>query len=226
MSGLLGGLAAIEQDLRAIGSEAPPQPRWAQDWFPRLDAVMAYAMVRTHRPKRIVEVGSGHSTRFLVRAVRDGGLDTAITAVDPAPRADLSKLDGITLRRETAQSAGGLPYQQLQPGDFLMIDSSHVLMPGTDVDLLFNHILPTLPSGVFVHIHDIFLPEDYPPEWEWRGYNEQLGVAPMLHGGSWTLLWSSHYARTALANAVAESVAGELPLSRGAFESSLWIEKA
>ena len=46
-------------------------------------------MVRSLRPRRIVEVGSGHSTRFLARAVADGGLDTRITAIDPRPRASI-----------------------------------------------------------------------------------------------------------------------------------------
>jgi len=67
-------LAAIESlaaALQAIGGAPPPAPRWNQDWFPRLDAAAAYAMVRRHRPARIVEVGSGHSTRFLARAVVD-----------------------------------------------------------------------------------------------------------------------------------------------------------
>ena len=72
----------IEQyaaELEAIGSAPPPAPRWNQDWFPRLDAAAAYAMVRNTRPRRIVEVGSGHSTRFMARAVADGGLGFVIS---------------------------------------------------------------------------------------------------------------------------------------------------
>src|SRR6185503_4717515 len=75
-------LSSIENyraELEAIGFEPPPAPRWNQDWFPRLDAAAAYAMVRITQPRRIVEVGSGHSTRFLARAVADGGLATRIT---------------------------------------------------------------------------------------------------------------------------------------------------
>ena len=53
-------------------------------------------------------------------------------------------------------------------------------MPGSDVDLLLNRVLPRLPAGVLVHIHDIFLPFDYPPIWGWRAYNEQQGVLPLL----------------------------------------------
>src|SRR6185312_5770582 len=78
--------------LRAIGRQPAPAPRWDQDWFPRLDAAMAYAIVRRHRPMRIVEVGSGHSTRFMACAVDDGGLATEILAIDPAPRAALRGL--------------------------------------------------------------------------------------------------------------------------------------
>ena len=55
-------------------------------------------------------------------------------------------------------------------------------MPGTDVDFLLNRILPALPAGVLVHVHDVFLPDDYPADWEWRGYNEQLGVAALIQG--------------------------------------------
>jgi len=148
-------------DLEAIGAEAPPQPRWKQEWFPRLDAAAAYATVREAKPRRLVEVGSGHSTRFYFRAVKDGGLATRITAIDPAPRADVAALD-IELFQATVQRAGLKPFADLAAGDILSIDSSHILMPGSDVDLLFNEVLPHLPAGVHVHIHDIFLPWEYP----------------------------------------------------------------
>jgi hypothetical protein len=212
-------------DLRAIGDLPPPQPRWNQDWFPRLDAAIAYTVTRESRPQLVVEVGSGHSTRFLARAVADGGLDTHIVAIDPAPRADLAGLSRVEMQRRTVQEAGETPFHALQPGDILAIDSSHVLMPGTDVDMLFNRILVGLPAGVLVHIHDIFLPDDYPPSWDWRGYNEQLGVALALASGGWIVEFASHYAVTRMADQVARGVAGRLPLSDGARESSLWLKK-
>src|SRR5687768_4660881 len=86
---LLAEIDALSVDLRAIALGEGPA-RFDQDWFPRLDAASAYTMVRRHKPRRIVEIGSGHSTRFLSRAVQDGGLATEIVCVDPAPRADLS----------------------------------------------------------------------------------------------------------------------------------------
>jgi predicted O-methyltransferase YrrM len=216
-----GAFRAISE---AAASSSVPAPRWEQDWFPRLDAAMAYAMVRNSTPRRIIEVGSGHSTRFLARAVADGGADSRIIAIDPAPRAAIAGL-GVEIIAATVQDAGTAPFEGLAAGDILFIDSSHILMPGSDVDFLINRVLPGLPGGVLVHIHDIFLPEDYPLPWAWRGYNEQLAVAALLIGGAYRVLFSSRYATTHMAEAVARSAAGGLPLVDGALESSLWLEK-
>jgi hypothetical protein len=221
-------LAAVEEyrvNLLAIGADSAPAPRWRQDWFPRLDGAVAYAMVRKLAPKQIIEIGSGHSTRFFARAVGDGGLETKITAIDPAPRATLEGLDRVYLDRRTVQSAGLAPFSLLESGDILAIDSSHILMPGSDVDLLLNHVLPTLPDGVILHIHDIFLPDDYPAIWAWRAYNEQLGIVALLCGGHWKPLFASQYVVTRMASALTGKVLDELPLVEGALESSLWLKK-
>ena len=230
---VLADIEAMAGDLERIAgpqtADAPnPAPRWAQAWFPPLDACVAYALVRSRKPRRIVEVGSGHSTRFLARAVHDGGLTASITAIDPAPRAKLAGLSvggqAVEWRRGTVQEAGLAPFAALQAGDILFIDSSHILMPGTDVDLLFNHVLPALPNGTLVHIHDIFLPDDYPISWDWRGYNEQLAIVPMLTGG-WKTLFASRYAETRMAPALQTSPVAKLPNPEGAPASSLWLEK-
>lgn len=219
----LEAIGALAADLRAIGGDPPPAPRWTQDWFPRLDAAAAYAMLRTRKPARLVEVGAGHSTRFYARAAKDGALATRIRAIDPAPRADLVTLP-IELDRRTLQQAGFAAFSDIAAGDVVSIDSSHILMPGSDVDLLLNRVLPELPVGVLVQIHDIPLPDDYPAAWAWRGYNELQGVAALLTGGGWRLLWSSHWAATRMAAEVAQAV-GDLPLTEGAIEGSVWIER-
>ena len=221
---VLAAIGAHGEDLRAIGDGPPPAPRWAQDWFPRLDAAAAYALVRSLKPRRIVEVGSGHSTRFLARAVADGGLETRITAIDPAPRASLAGLD-VSCLGTTAQEAGDAPFAGLAAGDVLFIDSSHILMPGSDVDWLVNHVLPALPVGIYLHMHDVFLPDDYPADWAWRGYNEQLCVAALIHGGGYRPRFASHYVVTRMAGAFGESAVAGLPLAPGARQSSLWLEK-
>jgi hypothetical protein len=221
---LLAAMDRRRDALLAIGANQPPQPRWDQLWFPRLDAAAAYVMLRETPPARVVEVGSGHSTRFFARACADGALDTRIIAIDPAPRAVLGGLP-IDFRRSTLQRVGDEVFAGLTGGDVVSIDSSHILMPGSDLDMFFGRVLPLLPVGCRLHIHDIFLPDDYPAAWDWRGYNEQLAVLPLLFGGGWEVLWSSHFVATRMASALTESVAGTLPLPEGAIESSLWLRK-
>ena len=205
-----------EKELAAIGAEPPPAPRWDQDWFPRLDAAAAYAMVRATRPRRVVEVGSGHSTRFLARAVADGRLETRITAIDPQPRASIEALP-VDWLRLPVQRVPAFP--ALGEGDILFIDSSHQLKPGSDVDFLLNAVLPLLPAGVRVHFHDIFLPDDYPEHWAWRRYNEQVEVQKLVDAGVFRADFSSH------ASEPVRGVLARLPLVPGALESSLWLTK-
>ncbi len=193
-----------------------------QAWFPSLDAAVAYALMRDRKPQHLVEVGSGHSTRVLARAL--GGL-AEILAIDPAPRADIAGLPGVQVVTSTVQSASPELFDRLGRGDVLFIDSSHILMPGSDVDLLFNRILPRLPAGVIVHIHDIFLPFDYPPVWGWRAYNEQLGALPLLTTGAYVPLFSSVWAQQRFAGRLAHSVVAQLPLPKEALSTSLWLQK-
>jgi hypothetical protein len=221
-------LATLERYAEAFGAIAGGEkrsgaPRWSQAWFPRLDAASAYAMVRERRPAQVVEVGSGHSTRFLWQAIQDGGLPTRLVAIDPEPRAELGALP-VALIRKTVQEAGLAPFAELAPGDLLLIDSSHVLMPGSDVDLLLGEVLPRLPGGVIVQFHDIFLPEAYPADWEWRGYNEQQGLVGWLASGRLRPLFSSHLAARRLAGHIAQGDLGRIPLVAGARESALWVE--
>jgi predicted O-methyltransferase YrrM len=220
---LLEQAESYRDDFMQFGG-APPNPRFEQDWFPRIDLAIAYALTRICAPRRIIEIGSGHSTRGFARAVVDGRLATRITAIDPAPRADLAGLD-IVLRREVVQRTPLEVFSELAAGDFLVIDSSHILMPGSDVDLLFNSVLPRLPVGVLVHVHDVFLPDAYPESWAWRSYNEQNALPALLAFGAWRLVWASHFMTTRHANRIAEGSLGRLPLPAGAHESSLWLER-
>ncbi len=216
---------ALEAIARAEAAGAGPRaPRFAQGWFPRLDAAVAYAMVRWLQPKRIVEIGAGHSTRFLARAAADGKLGLRITTIDPEPRAALYELD-FEFVRQPVQRANRAIFAALEPGDMLFVNSSHVCMPGTDVDVILNRIWPALPKGAVVHFHDVFLPDDYPDDWAWRGYNEQLALAPLVTSGAVELLFASHYAATRLADAVAASVLARLPAFAGAHDASLWVRK-
>ena len=221
---LLDEIDARRGALEAIGDEASPAPRWNQDWFPPLDAAATYALVRARAPARIVEIGSGHSTRFLARAIADGGLATELTAIDPAPRATLRGL-AIRLIERPLGAVGREVFEPLAPGDILFVDSSHVLMPGTDVDDLLNRVLPMLRPGTLIHFHDIFLADDYPAEWGWRGYNEQNAVATLLTSGGYAPLFAAAHVRRRMAARVAASPLASLPGWPGPLASSLWLEK-
>ncbi|HEX6142584.1 MAG TPA: class I SAM-dependent methyltransferase [Geminicoccaceae bacterium] len=220
----LDAIEGVADDLLRIAGP-PPAPRFDQGWFPTLDGAAAYGLIRRLAPQRIVEVGSGHSTRFLARAIQDGGLGTRLTAIDPAPRAELAGL-AVDWRRCLLDDVPPETFSALEPGDVLFIDSSHVLMPGTDLDRLLNDVMPRLPAGVLVHLHDILLPDAYPAEWAWRGYNEQQAVAPLLWTGAFEIVFASHFVRTRRTTWLERSVVARLPRAPDAPPTSLWLRRA
>jgi predicted O-methyltransferase YrrM len=222
-SEVLEGIESHAGDLRSILRGRGPA-RFDQSWFPRLDAAATYAIIRREKPRRIVEVGSGHSTRFMAQAVADGELSTRITCIDPAPRATLRKLD-VEHQQVLLRDAGPAVFETLEAGDILFIDSSHIGMPGTDVDRLFLDVLPRLAGGTLIHVHDITLPYAYPEVWNWRGYNEQLLVGSLLQGGGYELVFASHAVARGNGSALAQGILSELPLVSGAHETSLWLRK-
>ena len=226
---VIADIEAYAPELRAIAAAGRlaggARPHFRQGLFPRLDAATAYALARRYRPRRIVEIGAGHSTRFLATAIAESGFDCRLTIIDPSPRRVVG-LPAIEIIETTVQEAGLAPFDDLSPGDFLVVDSSHILMPGSDVDMVLNAILPRAPRGLLVHFHDIFLPDPYPREWDWRAYNEQNAVAALLAGGeAFEVVFASHYAVTRLRDLWAGTVIAEIGLPDGAFETSLWLRK-
>lgn len=224
MARIVDTIAGFRSAISRFGGP-PPAPRFEQDWFPRLDGAAAYALVRSRAPRRIVEIGSGHSTRFMARAVLDAGAACDLICIDPSPRA---KLMDLPVRHVATVLANTDPrlVESLEADDVLFIDSSHITMPGTDVDRLLGDVLPRLAPGVVVHFHDMFLPDAYPSDWSWRGYNEQLPVACLLQGGGYEIMFSSHWLASRRHGLVDAAGVGELPLPKGAHETSLWLVKS
>ncbi len=157
-------------------------PAWVNGWLPGLDGLAIYGFVSERSPRRYVEVGSGNSTKFARRAIRDHGLATTITSIDPAPRAEI---DGLcdTVIRSPLEDADLNLFDQLEPGDVVFIDNSHRSFQNSDVTVFFLDVLPKIPKGVLVGIHDICLPFDYPAAWLGRYYSEQYLLAAFLLGG-------------------------------------------
>ena len=177
----LRAVAAYGDALVAIDRVAsePGAPAWVNDWLPGLDAASLYALTRRHAPARYVEIGSGTSTSFVARARRDGGLETRVTSIDPNPRAEVDALCDEVIRRPLELTDLSM-FADLRAGDIVFLDGSHRVFMNSDVTVFFLEVLPRLPPGVLVGVHDVYLPDDYPPEIRQRLYSEQYLLAAAL----------------------------------------------
>ena len=158
------------------------EPFWSNIWFTGLDAMALYTMLATNKPAQLIEIGSGNSTKFARRAIKDHALPTRIISIDPQPRAEIDALCDEFVRAPLEDSVENLA-QRLKAGDILFFDGSHRSFQNSDVTVFFLEVLPRLAAGVIVHIHDIFLPNDYPEQWAARYYSEQYVLAAWLLGG-------------------------------------------
>ena len=173
-------LATNIQAIKKIGEQNDAnQPAWNNNFLPGLDMMMIYTMLATQQPKRYVEVGSGNSTKVAAKAKKDHQLRTQITSIDPHPRAEIDHLADVVIRKpfEAINLADIL---ELEAGDILFIDNSHRILPNSDATVFFMEVLPRLRKGVIIHIHDIYLPYDYPQFMCDRAYSEQYGLAFFL----------------------------------------------
>ena len=166
---------------RPSGADAPGDPCWINGWLPALDSIALYSLLALHNPRRYLEVGSGNSTKFARRAISDHHLQTSITSIDPSPRAEIDSICDRVIRQPVEHVVLDT-FDVLQPGDILFIDSSHRTFMNSDVTMLFLDVLPRLPAGVLVQVHDVTLPSDYPPQWTGRHYSEQYLLAAYLLG--------------------------------------------
>jgi hypothetical protein len=183
---LIQRVAAFHPQFCAIPTAAgpdPARPHWRNGWFLSFDAMMLYGLLALRNPRRYVEVGSGNSTRFARQAVYDHGLRTKIISIDPEPRAEIDAICDEVLRRPL-EALDVAQVRELGPDDLLFIDSSHRSFQNSDVTVFFTEILPALPPGLVYGMHDICLPNDYPPEWRERFYSEQYLLACYLAGGA------------------------------------------
>jgi predicted O-methyltransferase YrrM len=152
----------------AAGGGAP------HDYAPNLsysvaDAAALYATIRTLRPGRVIELGSGHSTLVTAQAARRNAQDGSpleLEVYDPFPSVVTDDLPGLgRLERVVAQQVPLDTFDRLGSGDVLFVDTTHTVKVGSDVNFIVLEVLPRLAQGVVVHLHDIFLPYEYPRQW-------------------------------------------------------------
>jgi hypothetical protein len=198
------------------------------------DAEILYSLIRDLKPRRMIEVGSGYSTLVASSAIRrnlkdDPCATCEFTCLEPYPPSYLSPLpDGVSRMIPLPVQRTPLEtFAALEPGDILFIDSSHVVALGSDVVFIYTEILPRLAPGVVVHIHDIFLPHDYPSDWLRRGrffWNEQyLLQAFLLFNRAFEVVLPTH----AVARRHPEEFGRAIPSYRdpNSSPSSFWLRK-
>jgi hypothetical protein len=183
LTALAGFTEPLTRVAETVDAAAPGEPYWRNIFFSALDAITLYGLLASRKPARYVEVGSGNSTKFARLAIRDLGLQTEIISLDPQPRADIDLLCDRVIR-QPLEAVDPSVFDELAAGDVLFLDSSHVVFQNSDVTVFFLEVLPRLKAGVIVHIHDIFLPFDYPRLWADRHYSEQYLLAAYLLGGA------------------------------------------
>jgi hypothetical protein len=194
------------------------------------DGSILYAMLRSHQPRRVVEVGSGWSSAC--------ALDTAdkyfkneceFTFVDPYPQLLISLIGKLTksvrIIEMPIQQVPLAAFEALRAGDILFIDSTHVLRTGSDVCFELFEVLPRLASGVLVHFHDMFWPFEYPRLWavdQNRSWNELYAVRAFLtNNDDWRVIFFNDYFAKTKRELIAASYPAFLKNSGGA----LWLQR-
>ena len=171
--------------------------------FGGVDGAILYCMIRRFKPRRIVEIGSGHSTTLAAQAIlknqAEHGIHCDLIAIEPYP-SDLLKagFPGLTeLVQSRVEEVPLSEFKKLNANDILFIDSSHVLRIGGDVQYEYLEILPSLNAGVLIHAHDIFLPAEYPSDWvfkrQWFFSEQYLLQAFLAFNTSYEVLWAGNF---------------------------------
>lgn len=198
--------------------------------FSWLDSRAFFVLMCDRPPRRLIEVGSGFSTLLAAEVNRNElGGRVEITCIEPYPRAFLrAGIPGVSrLIERQVQDVPLVEFSLLEDGDILFIDSSHVAKTGSDVNFLYFEVLPRLKSGVRIHIHDIFMPNEYPREWvlgENRSWNEQyLLRALLMYSTAFQVEFSCSYAYARFPDLVSSALAR--PVGKGFGGGSIWLKR-
>jgi len=172
--------------------------------FPFGDALFLRMMVNAHKPKRIIEIGSGFSTACMLDAIDDFGLSTQVTCIEPNSarlRSLLKPTDSVEIIESEVQACDPAIVERLEAEDFLFIDSTHVMKTGSDVNFELFELLPRVKRGVLVHVHDCPYPFEYSPQWVLEknlSWNEAYALrAFLMFNTSFSVeFWGSLFRRT------------------------------
>jgi hypothetical protein len=227
---LLDELADYGDELRGLDRISPNGLDFQNGYFDGFDAAVYYSLIRRLKPRQVIEIGGGYSTRIAHTALarnRTQGSEGNLVCIEPHPEPRLTeaRLD-IDLIEKPVQEIEVDFFSSLEPNDILFIDSTHTVKFGSDVCYEFLDILPKLSPGVWVHVHDIFFPHDYPLEWllERRlALNEQyLLEAFLAFNDEFSVQLSNHW----LSLDHPEVTAVLWPNSGNSCSSSFWMKRS
>jgi hypothetical protein len=131
-------------------------------------AASTHCVIRHFKPEKVIEIGSGMSSRVIAKAIDLNRLSEDHAArhviVDPFPTETIERFQAKEreLVKNRMECLPARWFDQLEVNDILFIDSGHCVRIGGDVNFLFLEVIPRLRPGVIVHVHDIGLPYEYP----------------------------------------------------------------
>lgn len=203
--------------------------QFENDFYRYTDGIILYSLMRHIKPKRIIEIGSGFSSAVMLDT-NELFFDNCIhlTFIEPYTERLYSLLTEVDKKQTTlietdVQSVSKEVFEKLQAGDILFIDSTHIVKTGSDVNYILFEILPSIPSGVYIHFHDIFYPFEYPKNWvlEGRNWNEVYFLkAFLMYNSEFEITLFSDYIHLHHKDAFKK-----MPLSYKETGGSLWMMK-
>jgi len=221
------------EDFPRLKTSVPYQYYVNNGAFESVDGEIYYCMIRYFKPRKVIEIESGNSTYLAAQAILknklDNGINAELIAIEPYPNEILRKgFPGLSkLIISDVQDINLSEFSSLQENDILFIDSSHVLKIGSDVKYEFLEILPRLNKGVLIHIHDIFLPAEYPKQWVFERnlfWNEQyLLQAFLANNSAFKVLWGGSYMHLKNPEKLAKSFSSYKKES--VWPGSFWLRK-
>ena len=193
------------------------------------DAEIYYSFIRHLKPNKIIEIGSGNSTLVALEAARSNSIienfKTEIICIEPFEMNWLEETNAIVIR-EKVESLDIEFFKSLNENDILFIDSSHIIRPNGDVLFNFLTILPILNKNVYIHIHDIFTPNNYPSKWivdKNLLWNEQYIFEALLSGSdTFEIVMANNFLHQ---NHYNEFNAGSPFVTKNSYPGSFWIRK-
>jgi hypothetical protein len=156
-----------------------------------LDLLALINFIRINQPSLYFEVGSGNSTMIASKTISNKNLDTKIISIDPEPRRDVDLVCDKVIRNKLEDLESWEDLDKIKKNDIVFIDSSHVSKGYSDVSMVFSTLIPRLPQGVIVHIHDIHLPFNYPKHYS--HWNEQYLLIPYLLSDYFEILFPTFF---------------------------------